>query len=170
MTAVTRRQVLKTESRLNLQLEAGEPIKCNDSASQWTPGSVTPADSTSAERHQEQTSSVEGLSESSRVSDQSSIPLAKSQNPSLWSHFSISYLPGKLLYPKRGKRGPIEDREIRCTMCNWKTTDSARAMSTSNMKLHLNRHGIPSPAAVMTVEGRRENEAAIGCYNVQEKC
>ncbi|KAK9341881.1 hypothetical protein V1522DRAFT_417889, partial [Lipomyces starkeyi] len=29
-------------------------------------------------------------------------------------------------------------------MCNWKTTDSARATSASNMKLHLNRHGVPS--------------------------
>ncbi|KAK9326719.1 hypothetical protein V1520DRAFT_109802 [Lipomyces starkeyi] len=105
---------------------------------------MTPADSTSAESPQEQTSSVEELSESSRASDQSSTPLARSQNPSLWSHFNISYLPGKLWYPKRGKKGPIEDREIRCAMCNWKTTDSARATSTSNMKLHVNRHGIPS--------------------------
>ncbi|KAK9366138.1 hypothetical protein V1509DRAFT_666531 [Lipomyces kononenkoae] len=29
-------------------------------------------------------------------------------------------------------------------MCNWKTTDSARATSTSNMILPLNRHGIQS--------------------------
>ncbi|KAK9342740.1 hypothetical protein V1522DRAFT_415197, partial [Lipomyces starkeyi] len=57
-------------------------------------------------------------------------PLA--QNLSLWSPFSISYLSGKLW-------------KIRCTMCNWKMTDdSARATSTRNMKLHLNRHGIPS--------------------------
>ncbi|ODQ71436.1 hypothetical protein LIPSTDRAFT_4679 [Lipomyces starkeyi NRRL Y-11557] len=28
-------------------------------------------------------------------------------------------------------------------MCAWKTTDSARATSTSNMKLHLGNHGIP---------------------------
>ncbi|KAK9252860.1 hypothetical protein V1507DRAFT_460473 [Lipomyces tetrasporus] len=68
------------------------------------PSSVTPADSTSADCHQEQSSSVEEPSESSRVSDQSSTPLAKSQNLSLWSHFSISYLPGKLWYPKRGKK------------------------------------------------------------------
>ncbi|KAK9320733.1 hypothetical protein V1517DRAFT_328539 [Lipomyces orientalis] len=54
-------------------------------------------------------SSVEELSESSRVSDQSSTPLANSQSLSLWSHFTISYLPGKLWYPMRGKKGPIED-------------------------------------------------------------
>ncbi|KAK9244132.1 hypothetical protein V1506DRAFT_440706, partial [Lipomyces tetrasporus] len=126
------------KSRLNLLVEGGEPITHNDSASQWTPSSTTSADCS-----QEQSSSVEELWESSRISDQSSTPLTKSQN-SLWSHFSINYLPGKLWYPKRGKKAPIEDREIRCTMCNWKTTDSARATSTSKMKLHLNRHGIPS--------------------------
>jgi hypothetical protein len=53
----------------------------------------------------------------------------------------VSPLPGKLWWPKRGK-GPVEDREIRCVRCSWKTTDPARAISTSNMKLHLSKHGI----------------------------
>ncbi|KAK9258698.1 hypothetical protein V1519DRAFT_356565, partial [Lipomyces tetrasporus] len=75
------------KSRLNLLVEGGEPITHNDSASQWTPSSVTLADSTSADCPQEQSSSVEELWESSRISDQSSTPLTKSQN-SLWSHFS----------------------------------------------------------------------------------
>ncbi|KAK9492331.1 hypothetical protein V1508DRAFT_404797 [Lipomyces doorenjongii] len=117
---------------------------------------------TSADCSQEQISSVEELPESSRISDQSSTPPTKSQNLSLWSHFSINSLPGKLWYPKRGKKGPIEDREIRCTMCNWKTTDSARATSTSNMKLHLNRHGIPSSGGDDPgVEKRRMRQQSV---------
>ncbi|KAK9257924.1 hypothetical protein V1519DRAFT_369265, partial [Lipomyces tetrasporus] len=78
------------------------------------------------------TSSVSSESESSRK---------KPQNQSLWVQFDVSALPGKLWWPKRG-RGPIEDREIRCRRCNWKTTDSARATSTSNMRFHLTKHGI----------------------------
>ncbi|KAK9240693.1 hypothetical protein V1525DRAFT_385353 [Lipomyces kononenkoae] len=62
------------------------------------------------ESPEEQTSSVEELSGPFRVSDQSSTPLARSQNLSLWSHFGISSLPGVFWYPKRGKKGPIEDR------------------------------------------------------------
>ncbi|KAK9249959.1 hypothetical protein V1507DRAFT_469045 [Lipomyces tetrasporus] len=157
------------KSRLNLLVEGGEPITHNDSASQWTTSSVTLADSTSADCSQEQSSSVEELWESSRISDQSSTPLTKSQN-SLWSHFSINYLPGKLWYPKRGKKGPIEDREIRCTMCNWKTTDSARATSTSNMKLHLNRHGIPSDGGDDPgVEGRMRQQSVATMFRKSAK-
>ncbi|KAK9482907.1 hypothetical protein V1527DRAFT_474869, partial [Lipomyces starkeyi] len=44
-------------------------------------------------------------------------------------------------WPKRGK-GPVEDRQIQCNRCNWKTTDSSRATSTSNMIAHLAKHGI----------------------------
>ncbi|KAK9489889.1 hypothetical protein V1508DRAFT_458196 [Lipomyces doorenjongii] len=150
------------KSRLNLPIEGSEPITHNDSASQWTPSYATSADSTSADCSQEQISSVKELPESSRVSDQSSTPPTKSQNLSLWSHFSINSLPGKLWYPKRGKKGPIEDREIRCTMCNWKTTDSARATSTSNMKLHLNRHGISSSGGHHPgVEERRMRQQSV---------
>ncbi|KAK9241872.1 hypothetical protein V1506DRAFT_446970, partial [Lipomyces tetrasporus] len=90
---------------------------------------------------------------------------------SLWSHFSINYLPGKLWYPKRGKKGPIGDREIRCTMCNWKTTDSARATSTSNMKLHLNRHGIPSGSGddPGVEEGRRKQQSVATMFRKSAK-
>ncbi|KAK9327104.1 hypothetical protein V1520DRAFT_284059, partial [Lipomyces starkeyi] len=51
-------------------------------------------------------------------------------------------LPGKLWWPKRGK-GPIEDREIRCTRCN-------------NMRFHLTKHGISSSGS----ESSNENESS----------
>ncbi|KAK9481676.1 hypothetical protein V1527DRAFT_478913, partial [Lipomyces starkeyi] len=44
-------------------------------------------------------------------------------------------------WPKRGK-GPVEDSQIQCNRCNWKTTDSSGATSTSNMIAHLAKHGI----------------------------
>ncbi|KAK9233693.1 hypothetical protein V1525DRAFT_351432, partial [Lipomyces kononenkoae] len=65
----------------------------------------------------------------------------KPQNQALWAQFTASPLPGKMWWPKRGK-GPMEDRQIQCNRCNWKTTDSSRATSTSNMIAHLSKHGI----------------------------
>ena len=57
----------------------------------------------------------------------------------LWDHFSVVPLPGKLWRPKRSSK-VLEDREIKCRQCNWKTTDSVRATSTTNMKVHLAKH------------------------------
>jgi hAT family C-terminal dimerisation region len=65
----------------------------------------------------------------------------KPQNQSLWERFDVTPLPGKFWQPKRGK-GPVEDREIQCKLCKWKTTDSARATSTTNMIRHLAQHKI----------------------------
>jgi hypothetical protein len=45
-------------------------------------------------------------------------------------------LPEKLWQLKRAKKS-IENQEIYCIYCDWKTTDSARAISTINMKIHL---------------------------------
>ncbi|KAK9234921.1 hypothetical protein V1525DRAFT_349289 [Lipomyces kononenkoae] len=131
------------KSRLDLSTEVVEPITADDSASQLMSISPVPTDFQTSDNSREETSSVEELPETSLVSGEPSTQLDKNQNLSLWSNFSVSDLPGKLWYPKRGKKGPIVDREIRCKMCNWKTTDSARATSTSNMKLHLGKHGIP---------------------------
>ncbi|KAK9238577.1 hypothetical protein V1525DRAFT_341189, partial [Lipomyces kononenkoae] len=64
------------------------------------------------------------------------------QNQCLWARFDVSALPGKQCWPRKGK-GLVEDRENRCTRTNWRTTDSARATSTSNMRAHLlAKHGI----------------------------
>lgn len=81
---------------------------------------------------------------------------ARPLNHSLWAEFLVSPLPGKLWWPKRGK-GPVEDREIRCVRCSWKTTDSARATSTSNMKLHLSKHGIFQSSS----EDSREDNSSV---------
>jgi hypothetical protein len=50
-------------------------------------------------------------------------------------------LPGKLWQLKRIKK-QVENWEICCIHCTWKTTDSARATSTTNMQNHLIRHGL----------------------------
>jgi hypothetical protein len=65
----------------------------------------------------------------------------KQQNQWLWNQFNVSPLPGKLWRPKRSTR-LLEDREIECIQCGWKTTDSARATSTTNMKAHLTKHNM----------------------------
>ncbi|KAK9335128.1 hypothetical protein LIPSTDRAFT_331818 [Lipomyces starkeyi NRRL Y-11557] len=65
----------------------------------------------------------------------------RTQNQVLWAQFTVSLHPGKMWWPKRGK-GPVEDRQIQCNLYNWKTTNSSRATSTSNMIAHLAKHGI----------------------------
>ncbi|KAK9492811.1 hypothetical protein V1508DRAFT_447524 [Lipomyces doorenjongii] len=65
---------------------------------------------------------------------------AQRQNTLLWSYYNVSSIPGKLWCPMRGKKGPLLDNEIQCRLCSWKATDSARASSTTNMRLHINEH------------------------------
>jgi hypothetical protein len=65
----------------------------------------------------------------------------KPLNQWLWNQFRVSPLPGKQ-WRSRRSRQLLEDREIQCIHCGWKTTDSARATSTSNMKTHLAKHNI----------------------------
>ena len=68
-------------------------------------------------------------------------PRIKPQNQWLWKQLSVNLLPGKLWQPKQAKR-QVKDQEICCIYYIWKTTDSARATSTSNMRTHLvKQHG-----------------------------
>ena len=71
----------------------------------------------------------------------SEVSRRKPQNLLLWEQFDIVFLTGKFWQPKSGK-GPVEDREIQCKLCKWTTSDPTRATSTSNMILHLTKHGI----------------------------
>ncbi|KAK9481422.1 hypothetical protein V1527DRAFT_379495, partial [Lipomyces starkeyi] len=127
-----------------------ELITQDDSASQLTQRQSSPADSS-----QQPELTDDGRVDRSSVSSESESSRKKPQNQSLWAQFDILELPGKLWWPKRGK-GPIEDREIRCTRCNWRTTDSARATSTSNMRFHLTKHGISSSGS----ESSNENDSS----------
>ncbi|KAN0085456.1 hypothetical protein V8E54_001923 [Elaphomyces granulatus] len=76
---------------------------------------------------------------------QSSIPSSptrgRPQNDSLWAQLIVSPLPGKL-WSRKGSKRPAEDRKIQCERCNWQTSDSAKVTSTSNMKIHLAKHGV----------------------------
>jgi hypothetical protein len=123
--------------RLTAILHDTEPITPDDSASQLTQNRTPPSESPG-----ERALSLDGLSEISQFSKQSLNALSRTQNASLWAQFDVTPLPGKLWWPKRGKRDPLEDRDIHCKRCSWKTTDSARATSTTNMKNHLGKHGL----------------------------
>ncbi|RKF77539.1 hypothetical protein GcM3_071023, partial [Golovinomyces cichoracearum] len=82
-------------------------------------------------------SALNSFSETIFSSQPSSQPMAQSktqpQNRWLWTKFNVVSLTGRMWIPKRSKR-KIEDREIICIRCSWKTTESTRATSTSNMK------------------------------------
>ncbi|KAK9429404.1 hypothetical protein V1505DRAFT_292181, partial [Lipomyces doorenjongii] len=133
--------------RLNLPMEDSEPITSNDVEIRLIHDSDTPTGSPVADARDagspQRALSVADLSHTHGLADRSSTQV-KSHNLLLWSYFNVSSLPGKCGVQReaRGKGELVEDRQIQCKLCNWKTTDSARATSTSNMKLHLNKHGI----------------------------
>ncbi|KAJ5085382.1 hypothetical protein N7532_003037 [Penicillium argentinense] len=113
-----------------------EPITPDDSASQ-----LSRARSPLVAICSQNELTAEALPDVVSISNESGLSRRKMQNQALWAHFDCSPLPGRMWWPKRGK-GPINDREVRCKRCNWKTTDSTRATSTSNMMFHLSKHGI----------------------------
>jgi hypothetical protein len=127
-----------------------EPIAPDDSASQ-----LTPARSPLSVAYQQNEQTDDCLPDAVSISPEPGLSARRRpQNQSLWAQFDSFPLPGRTWHPKRGK-GPIEDREIRCKRCNWKTTDSARATSTSNMMFHLSKHGIFSAGSDSSLdEGR----------------
>lgn len=117
--------------------------------SKESPEHITPDDSAS-QLEQTRSSPVESLQQtefpdwgSSEVSQRSapSSTRGRPQNDSLWAQFIVSPLPGKL-WSRKGSKRPTEDRKIQCKRCNWQTSDSARATSTSNMRIHLAKHGL----------------------------
>ena len=111
-----------------------EPITPDDSASQLDQARSSPVESL-----QQTEFPVCGSSEISQRSTLST--RGRPQNDSLWAQFIMSPLPGKF-WSRKGSKRPAEDRKIQCRRCNWQTSDSARATSTSNMKNHIAKHGI----------------------------
>ncbi|KAJ5348632.1 uncharacterized protein N7506_001885 [Penicillium brevicompactum] len=111
-----------------------EPITPDDSASQLDQARSSPVESL-----QQTEFPVCGSSEISQRSTLST--RGRPQNDSLWAQFIMSPLPGKF-WSRKGSKRPAEDRKIQCRRCNWQTSDSARATSTSNMKNHIAKHEI----------------------------
>lgn len=92
----------------------------------------------------------------------------KPLNQWLWSQFDVEPIPGKQWRPKRGKGlQPLqEDREIKCLRCGWKTTDSVRASSTTNMKSHLlAKHNLSEGGQ----EADQEQETEVGMRTVSKQ-
>ncbi|KAK9253768.1 hypothetical protein V1507DRAFT_140149 [Lipomyces tetrasporus] len=61
----------------------------------------------------------------------------------IWGYFSVTAVPHKQFVNRRPKKVE-QEKEIRCQQagCAWKTFNSVRGTSTSNMELHLQKHGI----------------------------
>ncbi|KAK9371503.1 uncharacterized protein V1513DRAFT_359689, partial [Lipomyces chichibuensis] len=132
--AATEDRMVK-RGRFPSPLDSSEPITPDNSARQLSQG-VDHIEN----YPQNEAGSLDEQSETSLDTIESSKPSAQRQNTLLWSYFNVSPIRGKLWYPKRGKKGPLLDNEIQCRLCSWKTTDSARASSTTNMRSHLNKH------------------------------
>ncbi|CAG8014111.1 unnamed protein product [Penicillium salamii] len=132
-----------------------EPITPDDSASQLDQARSSPVESL-----QQTEFPVCGWSEISQRSTLST--RGRPQNDSPLAQFIMSPLPGKFWSRKRSKR-PAEDRKIQCRRCNWQTSDSARATSTSNMKDHIAKHGIFLHGTDGAEDGGIKQQSILGC-------
>ncbi|GCB25497.1 hypothetical protein AAWM_08382 [Aspergillus awamori] len=121
--------------RLNKPKESREPITSDDSVSQLDQSRSSPVESLQQDGFPEW--------DSSEISQHStpSLPRGRPQNDLLWAQFIVSPLPGKV-WSRRGAKAPVQDRKIQCKRCNWQTSDSARATSTSNIRIQLAKHGV----------------------------
>lgn len=133
-----------------------ELIGPEDSASQLTPN-LPPPDSYS----ELSTTSSSEINQFTNTPNQSR---TQQHSQWLWRQFSISPLHGKQWQPKRSRK-ILEDREIRCIRCDWKTTDSARATSTTNMKAHLIKHGISREQGDGHTDRRNRQPSIVSMLN-----
>jgi hypothetical protein len=133
-----------------IKADCNKPITPDESASQLSQSACPTVES----HQQEEINDNDNLpSDATSTIYEAMTPQSRPLNHSLWAQFNVSPLPGKFWWPKRGK-GPLEDREIQCVRCKWRTTDSARATSTSNMKFHLAKHGIFQSSSKSSQEDR----------------
>ncbi|KAK9327846.1 hypothetical protein V1520DRAFT_282650, partial [Lipomyces starkeyi] len=92
---------------------------------------------------------LEDTSVADSTSDTSKGSRARPITEWLWAYFTVTELPDKQFINKRSKKLEV-DKEIRCQQpgCTWKTFNSVRGTSTSNMKIHLQKHGITNGVSV----------------------
>ncbi|KAK9241594.1 hypothetical protein V1506DRAFT_550285 [Lipomyces tetrasporus] len=141
--------------------ESPESFPLNESA----PGSVNGPDCEvlpSQSVSQDPTSPVTEVSSSSIILEDS-LRTRKRAAPAtewMWAHFETTeYNRPWIMKTTKSKR--LTDREIRCIYideqtwirCQWKTTDSARQTSTSNMARHLQKHSIYAPDSMAEASG-----------------
>jgi hypothetical protein len=102
----------------------------------------------------------ESASQTPATSSQSSILRHTRKRPRpapvtnwMWSYFEVTNVTREWVV-KRTKRRELIDRDIRCIyvdnqtgiQCLWKTSDSLRQTSTTNMQRHLEKHSIFPPS------------------------
>ncbi|KAK9310972.1 hypothetical protein V1524DRAFT_338577, partial [Lipomyces starkeyi] len=71
----------------------------------------------------------------------------------------------------------VDKEEIRCayiddktgTQCGWRTMDSLRQNSTSNMKTHLAKHSIYPPDTEGRNTGEKQQTSVVSLWEKKEK-
>ncbi|KAK9369639.1 hypothetical protein V1509DRAFT_618662, partial [Lipomyces kononenkoae] len=94
----------------------------------------------------------------------------------LWAYFETTTIDKEWIVKKSNKRR-LTDREIRCayidnkthTQCGWRTMDSLRQNSTSNMKTHLAKHSIYPPESEGRNKGEKEQTSVVSLWEKKEK-
>ncbi|KAK9475624.1 hypothetical protein V1514DRAFT_28830 [Lipomyces japonicus] len=86
----------------------------------------------------------------------------------MWVYFEVTEVDREWSNKKTKKRN-VKDRDIRCgyidkktgLQCSWKTSDSLRQTSTSNMKRHLEKHAIFSPQSEFRPADKNEQPTIL---------
>ncbi|KAK9259603.1 hypothetical protein V1519DRAFT_407436, partial [Lipomyces tetrasporus] len=94
----------------------------------------------------------------------------------LWAYFETTTVNKEWIVKKTNKRR-LTDSEIRCAyiddktgaQCGWRTTDSLRQYSTSNMKIHLAKHSIYPPGTEDRNSGEKQQISVVSLWEKKEK-
>jgi hypothetical protein len=134
-----------------------EPTGVDEVLTNISDAEIMPSESASQSHLPKESSTVTGNS----VISYDAFPQTRPQNRQrpapatewLWAYFDTNVIDREWVVKKTNKR-KLVDRDIRCAyvddktgvQCGWKTTDSSRQTSTSNMKNHLAKHSIYPPS------------------------
>ena len=93
----------------------------------------------------------------------------------LWDHFEVTEVDRPWIIKKTKKR-ELVDRDIQCAyidsksgkQCSWKTSDSQRQTSSTNMQRHLEKHSIFSPHHQNSKTVQKEHASIISLLTKKE--
>lgn len=134
-----------------------EPSEASISFSVQHAASVTPSESVSEDRLARtldaETEKAPGPAKKRRIDKESWV----------WNHFHLTVFSDEsYLDPRTGKSKPEKEISCRSPKCTWRTLDSKRAGSTSNLTLHLSKkHNITADNPSGNLEQRKTQSSIL---------
>ncbi|KAK9366127.1 ribonuclease H-like domain-containing protein [Lipomyces kononenkoae] len=121
------------------------------------------------------------MGSSSSIISQGSCTIQPRKRPAsatewMWAYFETTEYNRPWIMKRTKSKRPV-DRDICCIYidehtgirCNWKTTDSARQTSTSNMARHLEKHSIYAPDSNPGASDRKKQPSIADIFKGKQK-